>query len=177
MKKLLHDEIPRLTLEETTEADRNPISILLDNIRSVHNVGSVLRTADAVRVQEVILAGVTASGDHRGVHKSALGAEDAVPWRRCDDPVVEIRNARSLGSTIVALEITDDPVDLNTLSKEIFPILLIIGNEVTGVSDALLAECDFALEIPQYGMKQSLNVSVAAGIALYDLLRLYLRVG
>ena len=177
MKKLQHKEIPRLTLSETKKADRYPISILLENIRSAHNVGSVLRTADAIRAQEVILAGVTAPGDHRGVHKSALGAQDAVPWRCCDDPLQEIKQARNLGFTIIALEITDDPVDLSTVSKDIFPILLLIGNEVTGVSDALLSECDFAIELPQYGMKQSLNVSVAAGIALYDLLRLYLGPG
>jgi len=175
MKKLLHDEIPRLTLEETKKVDRYPISILLENIRSVHNVGSVLRTADAVRAREVILAGVTAPGDHRGVHKSALGAQEAVPWRCCEDPIQEIDNARNLGYTIVALEITDDPIDLTSVSKEIFPILLVIGNEVSGVSDSLLAACDFAIELPQYGMKQSLNVSVATGIVLYDLLRLYLR--
>jgi tRNA G18 (ribose-2'-O)-methylase SpoU len=174
MKKLLHDEIPRLSLDDAKRADRHPISILLENIRSVHNVGSVIRTADAIRAAEVILAGVTASGDHRGVHKSALGAQDAVPWRRCDDPLREVDNARKLGATIIALEITDDPVDLDTLSTKSFPILLVIGNEVDGISDSLLAACDFAMELPQYGMKQSLNVSVATGIALYDLLRLYL---
>lgn len=174
MKKLRHDEIPRLSADEMTRLPRFPVSVLLEDIRSAHNVGSILRTADAIRASEVILAGVTASGDHRRVHKSALGAQDVVPWRCVDSALSAVKQARDQGLTIIALEITDDPVDLNELSEEIFPILLVVGNEVSGVSDAILASCDFAIELPQFGVKQSLNVSVAAGIALFDLLRLYL---
>ena len=175
MKKLAHAEIPRMSPSELMKSDRFPITLLLENIRSAHNVGSLIRTADAIRAQRVILGGVTAPASHRGVHKSALGAQDVVPWEHVQDPLALVDEARAKGTTVIGLEITDSPTDLDTLSKEIFPIMLVVGNEVDGISDELLSRCHHAIEIPQYGMKQSLNVSVAGGIALYDLLRIYLR--
>lgn len=174
MRKLEHEEIPRISPSDLRVAQRYPISILLEDIRSAHNVGSIFRTADAVRAERVILAGVTASADHKGVHKSALGAQDVVPWIHTTDPVTTIRQAKSEGTTVVGVEITDSPVDIKQFGMEIFPIMLVVGNELTGISEHVLAECDYAIELPQFGMKQSLNVSVAAGIALYDILRVYL---
>ena len=120
------------------------------------------------------MAGVTPDGEHKGVHKSALGAQDAVPWEISSSAVSVVEKARGNGITIIALEITDQPTRLTELSEDIFPALLIVGNELSGLSPELLELADFALEIPQYGFKQSLNVSVATGIALYGLLDLYL---
>lgn len=176
MRKLNHEEIPRAAPAALKEMERFPVSVLVEDIRSAHNVGSILRTADAVRAAEVILCGFSASGDHPGVQKSALGSQDTVPWRNSTDALKEINIARQQGATIVALEITDSPGQLDSLSLTDFPILLVVGNEVNGVSDEVLSVCDIALELPQYGAKQSLNVAVAAGIALYDILKLYLKI-
>jgi len=174
MRKLRHAEIRRPTLEELGDLRRFPISVVLDDIRSAHNVGSVLRTADAVRAEHVYLCGLTPPGEHRGVHKSALGAQDSVPWTSVTDVVSLARTLKSSGSRLIALEHTDRPGDLQTLSPADYPVCLLVGNEVEGLKDELVALSDFALEIPQFGVKQSLNVSVAAGIALYTLLSRYL---
>ena len=174
MRKLEHEEIPRISPADLESAERYPISILLEDIRSAHNVGSIIRTADAIRAAHIFLAGVTASGDHKGVHKSALGAQDAVPWEYVNSALACVKKARASGITVVGLEITDSPTDLKEFSKEKFPIMLVVGNEVEGISAEVLEACDHAIELPQYGMKQSLNVSVAAGVALYDMLRIYL---
>lgn len=147
--------------------------VLLENIRSAHNVGSIFRSADALRIERIIVAGFTPDPDHKGVRKAALGAGDFVPWRRTDDAVQTVEQLAAQGHSIAALEITDSPTDPRSLSRERFPLLIIVGNEVEGVSDLLIERCDLALELPQYGAKQSLNVSVAAGVALYDVVRAY----
>lgn len=174
MRKLKHEEIERCSLDELALKERYPFSVLLENIRSAQNVGSILRTADAVLAARVTMAGVTPDGEHKGVHKSALGAQDAVPWEISSSALSVVERARGNGITIIALEITDQPTRITELSEDIFPALLIVGNELSGLSPELLELADFALEIPQYGFKQSLNVSVATGIALYGLLDLYL---
>lgn len=174
MRKLKHEEIKRCSLDELALKDRYPFSVLLENIRSAQNVGSILRTADAVRAARVTMAGVTPDGEHKGVHKSALGAQDAVPWETSPSALSAVESARENGITIIALELTDQPTRLAEISEDIFPALLMVGNELSGLSAELLELADFALEIPQYGFKQSLNVSVATGIALYGLLDLYL---
>lgn len=173
MKQLAHDDIPRLQDEELDSASRHPIALLLDRIRSAQNVGSMLRTADALALSEVIMSGFTPDGTHKAVHKSALGAQHFVPWRKEEDALQVIEAKRRAGWTIAALEITDQPVDAAQLSENHFPLLLVAGNEVDGVSPEILAACDMALELPQYGAKQSLNVSVATGVVCYDLIRRY----
>lgn len=150
---------------------RHPVAIVLENIRSAHNVGSILRTADALRLERVFCCGFTPDGSHRAVHKAALGAQDTVPWSHEQDAVSLVQRLRKEGYTIAALEITDTPSDASALTSSSFPICIVAGNEVTGVSDELIRECDLALELAQFGVKQSLNVSVATGVMLYDVIR------
>ena len=171
MQKLAHQDIPRLTSQEVMDAKRHPIILVLDNIRSAHNVGSALRTADGFLIESVLLAGYTPTPEHKAVLKTALGAESFVPWRRTSNLKQVLCDLKQQGYTIAALEITDSPTTIEELTPTHFPLVVIAGNEVNGVDDDILASCDICLEIPQYGAKQSLNVSVAIGIALHDLVR------
>lgn len=173
MRKLAHQEIPRLSEDELESAERHPVVLLLENIRSAHNVGSIFRTADALRIDRIILAGFTPDPGHKGVRKAALGAGEYVPWTRSDDPTDLIGRLSADGYTVASLEITDSPTDPRELTEAHFPLILIVGNEIEGVSERLLGRSDIALELPQFGAKQSLNVSVAAGVALYDVVRAY----
>jgi len=173
IRKLSHFEIPRLDPNELTEHTRHPIRILLHDIRSAHNVGSVLRSADGAFVEEVLLSGFTPGPENKAVIKTALGAHDFTPWRRVADPVEELMRLKEQGYCIAALELTTNSKTIESLAKSQFPLCLVAGNEVDGVADNLLSLCDMALEIPQYGAKQSLNVSVAVGIALFDLVKLF----
>jgi 23S rRNA (guanosine2251-2'-O)-methyltransferase len=173
MRKLDHLEIPRLQPEALDVSKRHPIKLLLHDIRSAHNVGAALRTADGALIEEVIISGFTPSPEHKAVIKTALGAQDYVPWRTVVDPGQFLSDLKKEGYRIAALELTTDPTPLESLAIDDFPMCLVAGNEVEGVHDDLLALCDLALEIPQYGAKQSLNVSVAIGIALFDLVRLF----
>ena len=173
MRKLDHLEIPRLHPTQLDKHVRHPVRILLHNIRSVHNVGAVLRTADGAFIEEVMVSGFTPTPDHKSVIKTALGAQDFVPWRNITDVHAEIMSLKQQGYCIAALEITTNSVEIRALNKSHFPICLIAGNEVDGVDNSLLELADVALEIPQFGAKQSLNVSVAVGIAMFDLVRLF----
>jgi 23S rRNA (guanosine2251-2'-O)-methyltransferase len=143
----------------------------LHNIRSAHNVGSALRTADGAFIQEVLISGFTPTPDHKSVYKTSLGAQDFVPWRLLPDPKEYLQELKLSGYTVAALELTDRPTPIENLQPSSFPMCLIAGNEVDGVDESLMGMCDFAFEIPQYGAKQSLNVSVAVGIVLFDLIR------
>lgn len=173
MRKLAHREIPRLPEEELESAERHPIVLLLENIRSAYNVGSIFRTADALRIDRIIVSGYTPDPEHKGVRKAALGAEEYVPWTRSEEAAVAAGELAARGYTVAALEITDSPSDPRGLRADRFPLLVVVGNEIDGVSDRLIGMSDLALELPQYGAKQSLNVSVAAGVALYDVVRAY----
>ena len=169
IQKLTYEQINRRH-QTFRPARRHPVSILLENVRSAYNVGSVLRTADAGYLENVYCAGITATPNHRSVAKTALGAQESVPWQKVSDAVELARHLRSNGIHLAALEQTKEPASWGELHAGHFPLCLVVGNEISGVSDALLRECDVALEIVQYGEKQSLNVSVAAGIAVYRLL-------
>lgn len=171
MRKLKHEEIPRPTPGEVSSLPKHPIVILLNDIRSLYNVGSIFRTSDAAQIEHVYLTGITGTPDHRGVHKTALGAQDIVPWTYAKEAAPLIHQLKEQGYTIAALEITDTPTRTTDVQPAHFPLCLILGNEVTGVSDNLIALADLALEIPQFGAKQSLNVAVAYGIAVFDLVR------
>jgi len=173
MKQLAHDDIPRLSEDDLDTAPRHPVVLLLDRIRSAQNVGSMLRTADASGLSEVVMCGFTPDGAHKAVNKSALGAQHFVPWRKEELAKDVVQSFKDQGWTIAALEITDTPRQVSDLDLAHFPLLLIVGNEVDGVDEDLLALCDCSLELPQFGAKQSLNVSVAAGVACYDLVRHY----
>lgn len=173
MRRLRHDEIHRPAPTALAGMPRHPVVLVLENIRSAHNVGSILRTADGFRLSEVICCGYTPPADHRSVFKTSLGAEETVPWRHVARSVDVILDLKDRDYTIAALELTDTPAVVSDLQIAHFPLALIAGNEVEGVSDEALALCHIALEIPQFGAKQSLNVAVALGMAAHDLVRHY----
>lgn len=174
MRKLKHSEIKRLSNAEYEVAEKHPIAVLVDNIRSAHNLGSILRTSDAAGIEQVYLTGITPPVDHKMVHKTALGAQDTVCVTRTDNPSELVGLLRSRGYKVAALELTDTPSRIADLKATDFPLLLIVGNELHGVSTELIDLCDMALEIPQYGTKHSLNVSVASGIAIFALVDKFL---
>lgn len=174
MRKLRHEEIAqeRLTLEECGDAERFPITVLLDNIRSLYNVGSIFRTADGARVSRLILTGFTPHPPRKEIDKTALGAASTVPWEYVHDPLEAVRRLKSDGLRICALEQTDRSIPYDAVPPDAFPLCLVVGNELTGVLPAILDLCDLAIEIPMYGAKQSLNAAVAFGITVFELVRI-----
>jgi len=175
MKKLKHDEIlgNRVTLETIDRADKMPVYILLDNIRSSYNVGSIFRTSDGAMIKKLILCGYTPHPPKKEVLKTALGSHESVEWEYVKDPVEAVKKLKSDGVKICALEHTDKSVHYSSIAKNDFPLCMILGNEITGVSQELIDLCDFSIEIPQYGIKQSLNVAVAYGVAVFELRKVY----
>ena len=147
----------------------HPVVVVVHDLRSAHNVGSVFRTADCAGLAGVVLTGFSATPEHRGVAKTALGAEDAVPWRHVEDVHAALATLRAEGYTVAALERVPQAVDPSEVPASAFPLALVLGNEVHGVPAELLAAADLVVGLPQYGVKASLNVSVAFGIAAYGL--------
>jgi len=175
-RKLSMDELARPTAEAHRVGQRLPIVLVLDDLRSHHNIGALFRTADAFNVERMVLCGITGTPPHRDIHKTALGATDSVPWAYAPDAVAAVTELRATGHTICALEQTTASTDLRHLPSIITPkkpLGLILGNEVNGVNEALLPLCHHCIEIPQSGAKHSLNVSVAGGVALWELYRMY----
>ncbi|MCS7152412.1 MAG: RNA methyltransferase [Bacteroidia bacterium] len=168
LRKLTPEELGRLSIEEYKAAAKFPLRILLDNIRSRYNVGSLLRSADAFRVERVYLGGFTPAPPHPEIHRSALGAEESVVWEVCRDPLPVIEKLRKEGWIVIALEHTNQSVSLWELEWPSPPWLFIVGNELTGVQEPLLELSDRVVEIPQFGTKHSLNVAVAGGIVMYE---------
>jgi len=171
MRKLQTTELGRLTEEEIKETPKNKLIVVLDNVRSLLNIGSAFRTADAFLVQELWLAGITGTPPHRDIHKSALGSENTVAWKHFSDEALK-ENLKALtqeGWEIIAIEQIDKSTSLSEFKpKANGKYCLILGNEVNGVSEDLLPLCHHALEIPQWGTKHSLNISVAAGIVMWE---------
>ena len=169
MKKLQHGEIllQRHTPESALNIARHPVKLILHNIRSLYNVGSLFRTADSALLAEIILCGFTPYPPRKEIEKTALGAVDTVPWSYHKNIFDAIEKVKEEGYKVAALEICDKSRPYNTLKIDDFPICIIAGNELTGIDDNVLEKCDFALEIPMYGVKHSLNVSVAAGISVF----------
>ena len=171
MEKLTMKELNRMTVEEFKSADKVPIVIVLDNIRSQNNIGSVFRTADSFRLQSVFLCGITATPPHREIHKTALGATETMDWKYFPDTVDALHLLKSQGYNIVAVEQTHRSIFL----PDFFPppktsLALIFGNEVNGIDENILRLCETILEIPQSGTKHSLNISVAVGIVIWDII-------
>lgn len=173
MRKLTHEEIPRADPEDASLLPKHPISVVVDSVRSIYNVGSIFRSSDAACIEHIYLTGISGTPDNPALHKTALGAQDTVPWSQEASPVATVRRLREQGYTIALLEITDDPTPTTAVTANHFPLCLVVGNELHGVDDAIVQLADIALEIPQYGAKQSLNVSVAYGIAAFDIVRRY----
>lgn len=167
MQKLKHAEIIRKSAAELAVAPRFPICVLADNIRSLHNLGAIFRTSDAFCLEKVYLSGMTGDPNSNEAHKTALGAQDTVPWERTDDALHLLRSLKNKGYTLAALEIANESFAPDALLPSHYPLCMVLGHEVFGVSDELMAACDFAIEIPQFGAKHSLNVAVAFGIAAF----------
>ena len=172
MRKLLNEELDRLSVEDFKKVEKNPITIVLDNVRSLHNIGSVFRTADAFRLEGIYLCGITATPPHREIHKTALGATESVSWEYRGETITAIRELREQGYTIISVEQTEGAIRLDQvrLSKK-KKYALVFGHEIRGVDQQVVDQSDQCLEIPQYGTKHSLNVSVAAGIVIWELFR------
>jgi tRNA G18 (ribose-2'-O)-methylase SpoU len=170
MLKKNMDELGRLSAEEFKSSKKIPITILLEDIRSMHNVGSVFRTADAFLVEKIMLCGFTPRPPHRDIHKTALGATETVEWQAYGDTIRAIKELKSKGYLIYAIEQVHNSVSLEHFN---FPddgkIAVIFGNEADGVQEETISACDGCIEIPQGGSKHSFNISVAAGIVLWDL--------
>lgn len=168
MRKLKVTEMNRLTVDEFRTSDKMSLTVVLDDVRSLYNVGSVLRSCDAFRVEEVVLCGITAAPPHPEIHKTALGAEDSVSWRHADSALEAVRELRRQGVTVMAVEQCEGSTMLNTFVPETGRrYAVVLGNEVKGVRQDVVDECDGCLEIPQFGTKHSLNVSVTAGIVVW----------
>lgn len=147
--------------------------VVLENIRSTYNVGSILRTSDAAALEKVVVCGITPTPHHRSVNKTALGSQDSVTWEQSQTSTKAIKDLKQSGYHVAALEITDDPTPITALTESDFPMCLVVGSEVRGVSDEALAICDMAIELPQFGDKHSLNAAVAFGVAAYAIVSKY----
>ena len=163
MRKLKITELNRISIEEFKEAEKLPLMVVLDNIRSLHNIGSVFRTSDAFRVECIYLCGITATPPHPEMHKTALGAEFTVDWKYVDNCVEAVDNLKKEGYTVYSVE----QASLDRTKK----YAVVMGNEVKGVQQEVIDHSDGCIEIPQYGTKHSLNVSVTAGIVIWDLFK------
>lgn len=168
-RKLLNIELGRVSAEQYKALPESGLVVVLDNIRSAHNVGSIFRSSDAFKVDKVYLCGISAVPPSAEIHKTALGAEDSVPWEHCAETLQVVQWLREEGYTIISIEQTSDSVMLDKFEKaENEKYAIILGNEVDGVDQAVVDASDFSIEIPQYGTKHSLNVSVAAGIVIWS---------
>ena len=170
MRKLKNSELDRLSVEEYKEIQKTPITVVLDNIRSCNNIGSVFRTSDALLIEKVVLCGITATPPNKEIHKTALDAEKSVPWEYFEETESAIIQLKENGYRIFAVEQVENSIMLPDFTPEKDQKLaLVFGNEVKGVQQSVVDLCDGAIEIPQYGTKHSFNISVSAGIVLWDL--------
>jgi 23S rRNA (guanosine2251-2'-O)-methyltransferase len=172
MRKLLNEELDRLSVEAFKTVDKIPFMLVLDNVRSLNNIGSVFRTADAFRLEGIYLCGITATPPHREIHKTALGATESVYWEYREETTDAITELKEKGYQIYSVEQTDgsvllDQVQLSGKQK----YALVFGHEIRGVDQQVVDMSDQCIEIPQYGTKHSLNISVAAGIVIWELFR------
>lgn len=170
MRKFKINELNRMTVEEFKSSDKIPLIVVLDDIRSLHNIGSVFRTSDAFRIACIYLCGITATPPHAEIHKTALGAENTVAWKYVNNAVEAVDNLKEEGYTVYSIEQCEGSVMLNELvldgNKK---YAVVLGNEVKGVQQEVINHSDGCIEIPQFGTKHSLNVSVTAGIVIWDL--------
>jgi tRNA G18 (ribose-2'-O)-methylase SpoU len=172
-RKLHITELERLSQQEFQSAVKTPLVIVLDNVRSLHNVGSVFRSSDAFLAEAVYLCGITSVPPHPEIHKTALGAEDSVEWRYFEDTITAVDDLKAKGYVVYAVEQAEGSIPLNYLRRgDADRIAVVLGHEVKGVQQAVIDRCDGCIEIPQFGTKHSLNVSVAGGIVIWELFKL-----
>jgi tRNA G18 (ribose-2'-O)-methylase SpoU len=174
LRKLTHEELLARSVpaDQASQRERTPVAGMLDNIRSLYNVGSMFRTSDGAFVRRLYLCGYTPAPPRAEIAKTSLGATESVPWLHYRDPLLALAHARSEGMTICVLEHTTQSVPVYTLTRDVFPVCLVVGNEITGVTREVIARADIAVDIPMYGVKQSLNAAVAYGVALFELMRI-----
>lgn len=174
-KKLTTAEMGRMNIDQYKEADKLPLVVVLDNVRSQHNVGAVFRTADAMRIERVVLCGICCCPPNQEIHKTALGAEESVEWQYYKDTLDAVHALQDEGYTVYAVEQAHNSVTLEEISSQLSElsyqpkIAVILGHEVFGVQQEVVDSCSQCIEIPQYGTKHSMNVSVTAGIVMYRL--------
>ncbi|MGA7838896.1 MAG: RNA methyltransferase [Ignavibacteriaceae bacterium] len=175
MKKLTHDEISinRSTLDSLHKVKKLPVYVVLNSIRSTYNVGSIFRSSDGAMIEKLYLCGYTPHPPKKEILKTALGSTESVSWEYVNDPKEIVIKLKALGVKICALELTSNSKPYYEVKAIDFPLCVIIGNEITGVSQDLIDLCDFSIEIPQYGIKQSLNVAVAYGISVFELRKVF----
>ncbi len=172
MRKLSMDELNRKSVDEFKRSEKIPVIVVMDNIRSMHNVGSVFRTADAFLLEAIYLCGYTAQPPHRDINKTALGATETVTWKHFETTVEAVKALQQNGYKVYAIEQVESSISLENFSiRADEKTAVVFGNEVEGVQQEVIAICEGCIEIPQLGMKHSLNISVAAGIVLWEIVR------
>lgn len=169
MRKLKTEELKRVGIEEFKQQEKLPVVLILDNVRSMHNIGSIFRTSDGFSIEKILLCGITARPPHREIEKTALGATNSIEWDYYENSCNAIKDLKGSGYEIIAIEQAENSIMLNDYT----PVLtakyaLIFGNEINGVSDEAMKLIDLCLEIPQFGTKHSFNIVVSAGIVLWD---------
>jgi tRNA G18 (ribose-2'-O)-methylase SpoU len=173
MRKLKLDELERLTVDEFVSTEKTPIIVVLDNIRSALNVGSIFRTSDAFAIEKIIICGISATPPNREINKTAIGATESVAWEYFESISDAIKKLKDEDFRIIGVEQTDQSILLPEFKATNEKMAVIFGNEVDGISDEILGMIDTCIEIPQFGTKHSLNVSVCAGIVLWELSKVY----
>ena len=169
-RKLKNRELDRISSEEFKDSEKTPLIIILDNIRSLNNIGSVFRTADAFLIQKIYLCGITAKPPHKDIHKTALGATESVHWEYVEQTIELIKKLKDQQIEIISIEQSKESITLQEFKVEKdVTYAVIFGNEVKGVSQEVVSESDVVIEIPQFGTKHSLNISVSAGVVVWDL--------
>ena len=169
MRKLENSELDRLTVDGFKSANKSPIIVVLDNIRSLNNIGSIFRTSDAFRIQKIYLCGITACPPHKDIHKTALGATENVHWEYAESALKVVKKLQKEGTSVWAIEQTEAATPLDQFQPNPNQAhAFVLGNEVHGVAQEVVTRCGQALEIPQFGTKHSLNISVATGIIVWD---------
>lgn len=172
MRKLKNSELNRLSVADFKEAKKLPVVVVLDNIRSLNNIGSVFRTADAFLLEKIYLCGITAQPPHRDIHKTALGATESVEWEYQEDTLSCVKQLQNEGYQCLAVEQAEESLMLQDFDRSKYDkIAVVFGNEVKGVQQSVINQCNHCLEIPQLGTKHSLNISVSAGIVLWHMLK------
>ena len=178
MRKLNNEELPRLSVDEFKIANKIPVVVVLDHVRSCNNVGSIFRTSDALLVQKIYLCGITATPPDKEIHKTALGSENTVDWEYFGTTEEIIEILRNKGYTIVAIEQVEGSIELQDyVPSPNEKLALIFGNEVKGVQQEVVNLCDKTIEIPQFGTKHSFNISVSAGIVLWEIFKKVRKLG
>lgn len=169
MRKLRNEELERLSIEEFKESEKIPLIVILDNIRSMNNIGSVFRTSDAFKVEKVFLCGITATPPHKDIHKTALGATDSVEWEYAEDTVAVVEQLQNNGYHVASIEQAEGSESLSDFNVEKNgKYAIVMGHEVKGVQQKVVDACNSVIEIPQYGTKHSLNISVCTGVVVWE---------